>query len=59
MKKIEENLDIDVYIKAFKDGYAGVDSALTKKQIQTLGQAYEKRKNRRSHSKTTTSCRYQ
>ncbi len=44
MKKIEENLDIDVYIKAFKDGYAGVDSTLTKKQIQTLGQAYEKRK---------------
>ncbi len=44
MKKIEENLDIDVYIKAFKDGYAGVESALNKKQIQTLGQAYEKRK---------------
>ena len=37
MKKIEENLDIDVYIKAFKDGYAGVDSTLTKKADSDIG----------------------
>ncbi|WP_049237523.1 FKBP-type peptidyl-prolyl cis-trans isomerase [Moraxella canis] len=44
LKRIEEQLDIDVYMKAFKDGYAGAESALTEEQIQTLGQAYEKRK---------------
>ncbi|USZ13992.1 FKBP-type peptidyl-prolyl cis-trans isomerase [Moraxella sp. FZLJ2107] len=44
LKQVEDKLDLDVYYKAFKEGYEGKESALTPEQVAELGQAYEKRK---------------
>lgn len=51
LKQIEDQLDLDVYMKAFKEGYAGADSALTPEQVKTLGVAYEKRKTEEAQKK--------
>ena len=51
LKQIEDQLDLDIYMKAFKDGYAGAESALTQEQVQALGVAYEKRKSEEAQKK--------
>lgn len=51
LKQIEDQLDLDIYMKAFKDGYAGAESALTQEQVQALGVAYEKRKSEEAQQK--------
>ncbi|MFB6348341.1 FKBP-type peptidyl-prolyl cis-trans isomerase N-terminal domain-containing protein [Moraxella sp. ZJ142] len=51
LKRIEDQLDLDIYYKAFKDGYNGAESALNTEEVQKLGESYEKRKTEEASKK--------
>lgn len=51
LKQMEENLDMEIYTKAFKDGFEGKEIALTEEQIQATAEAYDKYKVEESKKK--------
>lgn len=51
MKELDSELDLEVFYKAMKDGFAGKENALTDEQIKELATAYEKRKSEEAKKK--------
>lgn len=44
LKQMEAGLDVEIYYKAFKDGFEGKEIALTDEQVQATAQAYDQYK---------------